>query len=78
MAPIAAPMTTVAPGAPLQAVDPEMSWATIVATVTAAMWPVLPRATPATSDQTVRRRSRSSSWAGRSRVVAETAAVTGG
>jgi hypothetical protein len=37
MAPTAAPMTTVAPGAPLRAVAPAMSWATIVATVTAAI-----------------------------------------
>ncbi len=34
---MAAPRTTVAPGAPLQVVPPLMSLATIVATVTAAM-----------------------------------------
>ena len=60
-APSAAPRTTVAPGAPLQAVSPVISWATIVETVTAAMYPVLPRATPATIDHSVRRRSRASS-----------------
>ena len=72
-APRAAPRTTVAPGAPLQAVLPVMSRATIVATVTAAMYPVLPRATPATSDQSVRRRRRASSDAGRFRVWTVTA-----
>ena len=40
------------------------SCATIVATVTAAMWPVLPSATPATSDRRVRRRSSSRRAAG--------------
>src|SRR5687768_10892804 len=55
-APAAAPRTTAAPGAPLHALDPAMSLAAIVATVAAAIWPVLPSATPATSAQTVRRR----------------------
>src|SRR5215831_20798091 len=62
---MAAPKTTAAAGAPARLALPVMSLATIVATVIAAMWPVLPRATPPTSVQTVRRRSRSSSDAGR-------------
>src|SRR6185503_125738 len=57
-APSAAPMTTAAPGAPLQMADPARSLATIVDTVTAAMWPVLPSATPAISDPSDRRRRR--------------------
>src|SRR5215213_4725694 len=61
VAPSAAPKTTAAAGVPARLAEPVRSLATIVATVTAAMWPVLPRATPPTSDQTVRRRSRSSS-----------------
>src|SRR6476469_373059 len=69
-APIAAPTTAAAPGAPLQVVLPAMCWAAIVDTVDAAMCPVLPSATPATSDQCVRRRSRSRVDGGRSRAAA--------
>src|SRR4051794_23983495 len=66
VAPSAAPSTTAAPGAPLRRAEPERSSATIVATVTAAIWPVLPRATPATSEPTVRRRSAARRLTGRS------------
>ena len=58
-APSAAPSTTVAPGAPASVCDPSRSLATIVATVTAAMCPVLPSATPANSAERDRRRARS-------------------
>src|SRR4051794_2282768 len=59
--PRAAPRTTVAPGAPASACVPSISLATIVATVTAAIWPVLPSATPATSPLRTRRRPAVSS-----------------
>ena len=52
--PIAEPSTTEAAGKPASAAVPASSPATIVPTVTAAMWPVLPIATPATSVQIVR------------------------
>ncbi len=52
--PAAAPSTTAAAGTPLQALVPVRSAATTVATVTAAMWPVLPSATLARSVRTVR------------------------
>ena len=58
LAPTAAPRTTAAPGTPLSAGDRSSSLATIGATVTAAMCPVEPSATPATRTLTVRLRSR--------------------
>ena len=73
-APTAAPRTTAAPGAPVQVVPPAMCWAAIVETVDAAMCPMLPSATPATSDRCVRRRRPSSTEIGRSTA----APVTGG
>src|SRR6476661_266661 len=77
-APTAAPSTPAAPGAPLQAVLPAICWAAIVDTVAAAMWPVLPRATPATSERCVRRRNRSRTEGGRSRAGAVTRGGYGG
>src|SRR5215210_4820492 len=59
VAPRAAPRTTAAAGVPARLADPPRSLATMVATVTAAICPVLPRATPPTRVQTVRRRRRS-------------------
>ena len=66
VAPMAAPRTTAADGAPAQTVVPARSLATIVATVTAAICPVLPSATPAISDRTVRRRRLASRLGDRS------------
>ena len=63
-APPAAPSTTVAPVTPLQSAVPPRVCATIDATVTAAMWPVLPSATPATSVHVLRWRSSSRRAAG--------------
>ena len=51
------------PGAPASSCEPSISLATIVATVTAAMCPVLPSATPVTSVPVARRRA-ACSWLG--------------
>src|SRR6478672_12683935 len=58
-APIAAPKTTVAPGAPESAGEPSSSWPTIDATVDAAMCPVLPSAVLVNRAIRVRRRAAS-------------------
>ena len=47
---VAEPKTIAAPGSPAKADPPESSLATIVATVIAPMYPVLPRPTPTISE----------------------------